>query len=65
MSDELARLEAALRATPLRAPGAVRERAISEAMAAFDRHRQETGDKACHKGRVSNRDTSWMTMRPG
>ena len=60
MTDELARLESALRATSPRAPAAARERAISEAMAAFDRHRQGSDAGMRHKGQVPARGTSWI-----
>ena len=60
MTDDLARLESALRATSPRAPDAARARTISEAMEAFDREFQGTGDEARQKGRVPNRGTSWI-----
>ena len=60
MSDELARLEAALGATSPRAPASVRARAVSEAMAAFERHHQESAGEARHRGRVPMRGTSWI-----
>ena len=60
MTDELERLESALRATSPRAPRATRERAIAEGMAAFDREFQGTGDEARQKGRVPKRGTSWI-----
>ena len=60
MTDDLARLESALRATSPRAPEAAREQAISEAMEAFDREFQGTGGEARQKGRVPKRGTSWI-----
>ena len=60
MTDDLARLESALRATSPRAPAGARERAISEATAAFDRHHQGTSDEARQKGQVPKRGTSWI-----
>ena len=60
MTDEFARLESALRATSPRAPEGARERAITEAMAAFDRHHQGMGDGARQKGQVPKRGTSWI-----
>ena len=59
MSDELARLEAALRTTSPRPPAAARERAVSEALAAFDRYRREAGDENRPGGRVPKRGASW------
>ncbi len=52
MSDELEKLESALQATTPLAPAPVRERTISEAMAAFSRHHQGIGDAARHRGRA-------------
>ena len=60
MTDDLAKLKSALRATPPPVPAAARERAISEAMAAFDRHRQGTEDEKRQKGQVPKRGTSWI-----
>ena len=60
MTDEFARLESALRATSPRAPEGARERAITEAMAAFDRHHQGMGGGARQKGQVPKRGTSWI-----
>lgn len=60
MTDDLAKLKSALRATSPRAPAASRERAISQAMAAFDRHRRGTEGEERHKGRVPKRGTSWI-----
>ena len=60
MTDELERLESALRATKPRAPEATRKRAIADAMAAFDREFQGTGDEARQRGRVPKRGTSWI-----
>ena len=60
MSDELAKLESALRATSPKAPAAARERAISEAMAEFDRHHQGLSDDVRHRKRVPKPGTSWI-----
>ena len=60
MTDELERLESALRSTSPRAPKATRERAIDEAMAAFDREFKGIGDEARQKGRVPKSGTSWI-----
>ena len=60
MTDEFARLESALRATSPRAPEGARERAVTEAMAAFDRHHQGMGGGARQKGQVPKRGTSWI-----
>ena len=60
MSDELERLESALRATSPRPSAAARERAISEAMAAFDRHRQGMSGEMRHKGQVPRSVTWWI-----
>ena len=60
MTDDLAKLKSALGATSPQAPAAARERAISEAMAAFDRHRQGSVGEKRHKGRVPKRGTSWI-----
>ena len=60
MSDELAKLESALRATSPRAPAVVRERAISEAMAAFDRHRQGMSGEKRHRRRVPKSGPWWI-----
>ena len=60
MTDDLARLESALRATSPRAPEAARERAISEAMAAFDRHHQGMGGEARRNGQAPKRAASWI-----
>ena len=60
VSDELARLQSALRATSPRAPDSARARAVSEAMTAFDRHYQGTGGEARHRGRVPRSGTSWI-----
>ena len=59
VSDELARLDAALRAISLRAPDAARERAIAQAMAASTLP-PRTGDELRHKERVPNRGMSWI-----
>ena len=60
MTDEFAKLESALRATSPRAPEGARERAVTEAMAAFDRHHQGMGGGARQKGQVPKRGTSWI-----
>ena len=60
MTDDLARLESALRATPPRPPAAARERAILAAKEAFDRRHQGTRGGARHKGQVPKRGTSWI-----
>ena len=60
MSDDLAKLESALRATSPKAPATVRERAISEAMAAFDRHHQGSSGELRHRKRVPKSGTSWI-----
>ena len=49
MSDELQRLESALRATTPRAPVSVREQTITEARASFSRHHQGIGDQTRHR----------------
>ena len=60
MTDELGRLESALRATSPRPPEPARERAMAAAMAEFDRRRQGMPGGARHKGKVPNRGTSWI-----
>ena len=60
MTDELGRLESALRATSPRPPAPARERAMAAAMAEFDRRRQGMSGGARHKGKVPNRGTSWI-----
>ena len=60
MTDELGRLESALRATSPEPPERARERAVAAAMEAFDRHHQEIPGGARRKGQVPNRGTSWM-----
>ena len=52
MSDDLARLESALRETSPKSPGERRERALSAAMASFDRQYQGTDKAARHKGQI-------------
>ena len=61
MTDELGRLEAALRATSPRPPErGARERASAAAMAAFDRHHQGIPGGARRKGQVPKSGTSWI-----
>ena len=60
MSEELSKLESALRATSPKAAASVRRRAIAQAMEAFDRHHQETSDEPRHKKQVPNCGTSWI-----
>ncbi len=60
MSDELDRLESVLRETSPRAPAVAREQAIHEAMAAFDRHHQGTGEQTRHRRRESKFARSWI-----
>ena len=59
-SDDLTSLESALRATSLWAPEAVRERVISEALAAFDRYHQGMGSGARHTEEAPKRAASWI-----
>ena len=60
MTDELGRLDSALRATSPRPPEPARERAVAAAMEAFDRHHQGIPGGARRKGQVPKRGTSWM-----
>ena len=60
MSDELERLESALRASAPKAPAAARARAMSEAMAAFDRHHQGMSGELRHKGQEPKPGPSWI-----
>ena len=60
MTDELGRLESALRATSPQPPEPARERAVAAAMEAFDRHHQGIPGGARRKGQVPKRGTSWM-----
>ena len=60
MTDELGRLESALRATAPQPPEPARERAVAAAMEAFDRHHQGIPGGARRKGQVPKRGTSWM-----
>ena len=60
MTDELGRLESALRATSPKPPGPARERAVAAAMEAFDRRYQGIPGGARRKGQVPNRGTSWI-----
>lgn len=52
MSDELERLASALRATRPRAQASVREQAISEARASYNRYHQGIGDQTRHRGQA-------------
>jgi len=60
VSDELSRLESALRATSPQTPASAREQAIAQAMEAFDRHHQESGEEQRHRGQVPKRGTPWI-----
>ena len=60
MTDELGRLESALRATSPRPPEPARERATAAAMEAFDRRHQGIPGGARRKGQVPKRGTSWI-----
>jgi len=60
VTDELGRLQSALRATSPRPPEPARERAVAAAMEAFDRHHQGIPGRARRKGQVPNRGTSWI-----
>ena len=60
MTDELGRLESALRATSPRPPEPARERAVAAAMEAFDRRHQGIPGGARRKGQVPKRGTLWM-----
>ena len=60
MTDELGRLESALRATSPQPPESARERGIAAAMAEFDRRHQESSGGARRKGEVPERGTSWI-----
>ena len=60
MSDELERLESALRVTVPRPSMAARARAVAAATAAFDRHHQGIREAARHKGQVSQNGTFWL-----
>ena len=60
MSEDLGRLQAALRAeTPQPPPGA-QTRAQAAALAAFDRHRQGIRDRQRQTGRVADGATTWL-----
>ena len=60
MSDELERLENALRAATPVPSAAARQRAIAAATAEFDRHHQGIREAARQKGQVSKSGTSWF-----
>ncbi|MCY4479183.1 MAG: VWA domain-containing protein [Rhodospirillales bacterium] len=60
MSDELERLEAALRANPPQPLPEARERATAAALTAFDEQRQGIGDRQRQTGRVALIATSWL-----
>ena len=60
MSDELERLENALRATTPNPSAEARQRAIAAAAAEFDRHRQGIREAARQKGQVSKHGTFWL-----
>ena len=60
MSDELERLENALRATTPNPSAEARQRAIAAATAEFDRHHQGIRDAARQKGQVSKHGTFWL-----
>ena len=60
MSDELERLENALRATTPNPSAAARQRAIAAATAEFDRQHQGIGEAARQKGQVSKNNTFWL-----
>ena len=60
MTDELERLDSALRATSPRPPERARERAAAAAMEAFDRRHQGIPGGARRNGQVPKRGTSWM-----
>ena len=59
MTDELGRLESALRATSPQPPAPARERATAAAMAAFDRRHQGISGETRHMGEVPKRGTPW------
>ena len=60
MTDELGRLESALRATSPRPPARVRERAVAEAMTTFDRRHQGISRETRPMGEVPKRGTPWI-----
>ena len=61
MSDELGRLESALRATTPHPSTEARGRAITAATAAFDRHHQGIWEPVRQKGKVPESSTYWLT----
>ena len=60
MTDELGRLDSALRATSPQPPAPARERAVAAAMAAFDRRHQGISGETRHMGEVPKRGTPWI-----
>ena len=60
MSDEIDRLENALRATTPHPSAAARRRAMGAATAAFEIHHQGNRRRARQKGQVSEIGTSWL-----
>ena len=60
MSDELERLEAALRADVPEPPTQARERAVAAAMSAFDRHQQTVADGGRRTGWAGETVRSWL-----
>jgi len=59
VSDELERLENALRTNTPHPPAEARQRAVIAATAEFDRHRQEIRGTARQKGQVSKIGAFW------
>ena len=60
MSDELERLEKALRGMTPNPSAEARQRAIDAAAAEFDRHHQGIREAARHKGRASKHGIFWL-----
>ena len=60
MSDELERLQAALRADTPNPPPDAQARASAAALAAFDRHHQGKRERERQTGRVAQDATSWL-----
>ena len=60
MSEELERLEGALRATTPAPSAAARARAVAAATAEFDRHHQGIREAARQKGQVSKHGIIWL-----
>ena len=60
MTDELGRLESALRATSPQPPAPARERAVAAAMVTFDRRHQGISGETRHMGEVPKRGTPWI-----